>query len=182
MLYTPMKIQGAFEVTVEPIHDNRGFFTRVFSHPEAEKHGFTPGIVQVNNSFNAHKGTLRGLHYQVPPHQESKMVRVIQGSLWDVMVDLRKESPTFGQWDAVTLSASKRNMVLVPAGCAHGIMTLEKNTEMLYFVSEDYHPESERCVRWNDPSFNISWPMSPTNMSDKDKTCSFFDPLVHLWS
>lgn len=181
MLYTPLKVSGAYEISVEKFEDNRGFFARVFNHPEAIEHGFAPQIVQVNNSFNKEKGTLRGLHYQVPPHQESKMVRVIQGALWDVVLDLRKDSPTFGHWDAVTLSAEKRNMVLVPAGCAHGVLTLTDNTEMLYFVSQDYHPESERCLRWNDPNFAIEWPEEPVVLSDKDLNSSFFDPDHHLW-
>ena len=181
MLYTPLKIVGAYEISVERFEDSRGFFARVFNHPEAIAHGFGPQIVQVNNSFNKEKGTLRGLHYQVPPHQESKIVRALQGALWDVILDLRKESPTFGQWDSVTLTAEERNMVLVPSGCAHGILTLRDDTEMLYFVSEDYHPESERCLRWNDPKFGIDWPAEPVVLSDKDRSSSFFDPEYHLW-
>ena len=181
MLYTPLKVAGAYEISVERFEDGRGFFARVFNHPEALALGFGPQIVQVNNSFNKEKGTLRGLHYQVPPHQESKIVRALQGALWDVILDLRKDSPTFGQWDSVTLTAEDRNMVLVPAGCAHGILTLRDDTEMLYFVSEDYHPESERCLRWNDPTFGIDWPASPVVLSDKDRTSPFFDPEYHLW-
>jgi len=182
MLYHPLKIAGAFEIEVEPIADNRGFFTRVFSHPEAQACGFQPGVVQVNNSFNHKRGTLRGLHYQVPPAQESKIVRVIQGELWDVILDMRKDSPTFGQWQGVTLSATKRNMVLVPGGCAHGILTLTDNTEMLYLVSAQYAPEQERGLRWNDPRFAIDWPIEPVVLSDKDRNTPFFDPAYHLWS
>ena len=103
MLYTPLKVAGAYEISVEKFEDDRGFFARVFNHPEAVQYGFLPQIVQVNNSYNRYKGTLRGLHYQVPPHQESKIVRAVQGALWDVILDLRQDSPTFGQWDCVTL-------------------------------------------------------------------------------
>ncbi len=181
MRYIPMKVEGAFEIEVEPIHDERGFFTRVFNHTEAVAYGFAPHLMQVNNSFNRHRGTLRGMHYQVPPFQEAKIVRVLQGALWDVILDLRKESATFGQWSACTLSAEKRNMVLVPAGCAHGILTLEDNTEMMYFVSQDYAPDAERCLRWDDPTFNIEWPMTPTVLSDKDRSSPSFDPEIHLW-
>ena len=181
MLYTPLKVAGAYEISVERFEDGRGFFARVFNHPEAVQYGFAPQIVQVNNSYNRYKGTLRGLHYQVPPHQESKIVRAVQGALWDVILDLRQDSPTFGQWDCVTLMSEQRNMVLVPAGCAHGILTLRDHTEMLYFVSEDYHPESERCLRWNDPTFGIAWPEEPVVLSEKDRTSPFFDAAHHLW-
>ena len=181
MLYTPLKVAGAYEISVEKFEDDRGFFARVFNHPEAVQYGFLPQIVQVNNSYNRYKGTLRGLHYQVPPHQESKIVRAVQGALWDVILDLRQDSPTFGQWDCVTLVSEHRNMVLVPTGCAHGILTLRDHTEMLYFVSEDYHPESERCLRWNDPTFGIAWPEEPVVLSEKDRTSPFFAAAHHLW-
>ena len=181
MLYTPLKIQDAFEVNIAPIGDSRGFFSRVFCQKEFVNHGLDPRVMQINNSFNADKGTLRGLHYQLPPFQETKLVRVVRGALWDVIVDLRQDSPTFGQWDAVTLTAEKRNMIMVPRGCAHGIITLEDNTEMLYFVSEHYAPQHERGLKWDDPKFNIQWPIEPKLISDKDQANPYFDADYHLW-
>jgi dTDP-4-dehydrorhamnose 3,5-epimerase len=182
MLYTPMNIKDAFVVDLTPIGDSRGFFSRVFCQREFAQHGLDPRVMQINNSYNADKGTLRGLHYQLPPFQETKLVRVVRGALWDVIVDLRQDSPTFGQWDAVTLTAEKRNMIMVPRGCAHGIITLEDHTEMLYFVSEHYAPEHERGLKWDDPRFNIDWPIDPKIISDKDKANPYFDPEYHLWS
>ena len=181
MKYTPMKIQDAFVVDLTPIGDSRGFFSRVFCQKEFVDYGLDPRVMQINNSFNAEKGTLRGLHYQLPPFQETKLVRVVRGALWDVIVDLRQDSPTYGQWDAVTLTAEKRNMIMVPRGCAHGIITLEENTEMLYFVSEHYAPKYERGLKWDDPRFNIEWPIEPKIISDKDQVNPCFDPEYHLW-
>jgi dTDP-4-dehydrorhamnose 3,5-epimerase len=181
MLFTPMKIKDAFVVDLTPIGDERGFFSRVFCQKEFVDNGLDPRVMQINNSYNADKGTLRGLHYQRPPFQETKLVRVVRGSLWDVIVDLRQDSPTFGQWDAVTLTAEKRNMIMVPRGCAHGIITLEDHTEMLYFVSEHYAPKYERGLKWDDPKFNIEWPIVPNIISDKDKANPYFDPEYHLW-
>ncbi len=181
MLFTPMKIKDAFVVDLTPIGDERGFVSRVFCQKEFVDNGLDPRVMQINNSYNADKGTLRGLHYQRPPFQETKLVRVVRGSLWDVIVDLRQDSPTFGQWDAVTLTAEKRNMIMVPRGCAHGIITLEDHTEMLYFVSEHYAPKYERGLKWDDPKFNIEWPIVPNIISDKDKANPYFDPEYHLW-
>lgn len=181
MKYTKMKIKDAYVVDLEPHGDTRGFFSRVFCQKEFSDNGLEPRIVQVNNSLNKDKGTLRGLHYQLPPFQETKLVRVLRGSLWDVIVDLRQDSPTFGQWDAVTLTAEKRNMIMVPRGCAHGIITLEDNTEMVYFVSEFYAPEHERALKWNDSKFGIEWPIEPKLISDKDLANPSFDPEYHLW-
>lgn len=181
MLYTKMKIEGAFVVDITPVGDSRGFFSRVFCQKEFVQHGLDPRVMQINNSFNKDKGTLRGLHYQLPPFQETKLVRVVRGALWDVIVDLRKDSPTFGQWDAVTLTAEKRNMIMVPRGCAHGIITLEPDTEMLYFVSEHYAPQHERGLKWDDPQFNIQWPIEPVIISEKDQKNPYFSEEYHLW-
>lgn len=182
MKYTRMKIADAYVVELEPHGDNRGFFSRVFCKNEFVTQGMDDRVVQINNSFNQYKGTLRGLHYQLPPSQETKLVRVVRGSLWDVIVDMRQDSPTFMQWDAVTLTAEKRNMIFVPRGCAHGIITLEDNTEMLYFVSEFYDPANERGAKWDDPKFSIDWPIEPVIISEKDKKNPYFDPDYHLWS
>ena len=176
-----MKIKDAYLIDINPLKDSRGFFSRMFCEEEFINNGLDPTVMKINNSYNVVKGTLRGLHYQIPPYQETKLVRVISGSLWDVVLDLRKDSPTFGQWDAVTLSAEKRNMVLVPRGCAHGILTLEEHTEMLYIVSAQYAPEYERGLKWDDPRFNIDWPLEPVVMSEKDSTQPYFDPKYHLW-
>ena len=169
MKYTPMKIKDAYIVELQPHDDSRGFFSRVFCENEFKDNGLNERVVQINNSYNKHKGTLRGLHYQLPPRQETKLVRVVRGSLWDVIVDMRQDSPTFMQWDAVTLTAEKRNMIFVPQGCAHGIITLEDDTEMLYFVSEFYGPGKERGGKWDDPKYGIEWPIEPKIISEKDK-------------
>ena len=176
-----MKIPDAYVVELSPHGDSRGFFSRVLCQKEFKENGLDERVVQINNSYNKEKGTLRGLHYQLPPSQETKLVRVVRGSLWDVIVDLRQDSPTFGQWDAVTLTAEKRNMIMVPRGCAHGIITLEDDTEMLYFVSAFYNPAVERGLKWDDPKFAIEWPIEPTVISEKDQRNPYFDADYHLW-
>ena len=137
---------------------------------EFENHGLYPKLVQCSISFNAQKGTLRGLHYQALPHAEIKLVRCTRGAIYDVVVDLRPGSATFREWIAVVLTAEKRNMVYVPHGCAHGFLTLEDASEVFYQMSEFYHPESSRGVRWNDPVFQITWPGKVEVISERDNT------------
>jgi len=136
--------------------------------------------VQVNNSLSAQKGTLRGMHYQLAPRAETKLVRCIRGALYDVILDLRPDSPTFGQSFGAELSAENRRMMVVPKGFAHGFITLADDTEAFYFVDEFYAPEQERGVRWDDPRFAISWPLAPVVLSDKDREHRDFDPAWHL--
>jgi dTDP-4-dehydrorhamnose 3,5-epimerase len=162
------KLLGVVEIHIEPKADDRGFFARSWCRQEFEGNGLNPLLVQCSISFNAHKGTLRGMHFQAAPYQEAKLVRCTGGSLYDVVVDLRHGSPTFKEWVAVTLTASNRNMLYVPEGCAHGFLTLEDDTEVFYQMSEFYHPEAARGVRWNDPAFRIAWPADVATISERD--------------
>lgn len=168
MKFTQTKLQDAYIIDIEPISDERGFFARGWCQREFEKHGLTSRISQANISYNKIKGTLRGLHYQAAPNEEAKLVRCTCGSIFDVMVDLRKESPTYGQWVGAELTAENRRMLLIPEGFAHGFQTLQDNTEVFYQVSEFYTPGAERGARYNDPAFGIEWPMSVSSISDKD--------------
>ncbi|MFN3075595.1 MAG: dTDP-4-dehydrorhamnose 3,5-epimerase [Alphaproteobacteria bacterium] len=176
MIFHPTAIAGAFVIEQERREDDRGFFARAFCAREFADHGLDPVVVNVNNSLSAHRGTMRGIHYQLPPKSEAKTIRVLRGSMVDAVVDLRPDSPTFGRYVMVTLTAEDRRMVHIPKGCANGFMTLEDNTEVMYFVSEYYSPAYERGIRWNDPFFAIPWPLQPTNITDKDSGHPDFDP------
>lgn len=180
MLFEKTPVTGAFTVELERRGDERGFFARVFCEEEFGAAGLATRFVQVNNSLSAEAGTLRGLHYQLAPAEEVKVVRCIRGSLWDVVLDLRESSPTFGRWYGAELSAENRRMMVVPRGCAHGFVTLEPDTEAFYFVTHPYAPALERGVRWDDPRFGIEWPVEPAVISDKDRSHPDFDPAWHL--
>jgi dTDP-4-dehydrorhamnose 3,5-epimerase len=173
-------LPGAYIIELERKGDDRGFFARAFCVNEFSEHGLSDRFVQMNNSLSAHKGTLRGMHYQLPPHQETKLVRCIGGALCDVIVDLRPDSPTFGKHITVELTAGNRRMLYVPKGFAHGFITLEDDTEALYLVDAFYAPDAERGIRWNDPEFAIDWPLEPIVLSDKDAAFPDFDPAHHL--
>lgn len=175
---TPLK--GAFTIELEKRGDERGFFARTFCKKEFADVGLNNEIVQINNSLSADKGTLRGMHYQLTPKSEDKIVRCIKGALYDVIIDLRENSSTFGKWFGTELTADNRKMMVVPQGFAHGFLTLYDNTEVFYLVTEYYSPESERGIRWNDPKFNINWPIEPRTISDKDNNHPDFDPQFHL--
>jgi dTDP-4-dehydrorhamnose 3,5-epimerase len=168
MKFLETEFSGAFVIRPEPTADSRGFFARVFCQREFEAHGLNPNFVQCNISFNHEKGTLRGMHYQVAPHREAKLVRCTSGAIFDVIVDLRSDSPTFRRWLGVELSAEQQTMLYVPEGFGHGYLTLTDDTEVFYQVSEFYAPSCERGVRWNDPAFVIRWPAPPRVISDKD--------------
>jgi dTDP-4-dehydrorhamnose 3,5-epimerase len=170
MRFIETGLDGAFIITPEPIADSRGFFARVFCSEEFAAHGLDYRVAQCNVSFNPVKGTLRGLHYQVEPHREVKLVRCTLGGIFDVIVDLRPGSPTHLRWIGVELSAANRTMLYVPKGCAHGYMTLCDNTEVFYQVSEFHRPEYERGLRWDDPSLGIEWPLRPASISQKDRS------------
>jgi dTDP-4-dehydrorhamnose 3,5-epimerase len=178
MKYAPTAVDGAFVVSLEPRGDERGFFARVFCAEEFGRQGLDGGVAQINTSVSAHAGTLRGLHYQVAPHGEDKLVKCIRGSAFDVVVDLRPGSPTHGRWAGETLTAENRLMMFVPKGCAHGFMTLEDGAEMLYTASAPYVGAAERVVRWNDPRFDVTWPRRPAVLSPKDEAASDYDPLA----
>ena len=165
---------GVFEIQLEPRSDDRGFFARSWCQREFEEHGLNPRLVQCSVSFNKRRGTLRGLHYQAAPHQETKLVRCTQGSIYDVVVDLRPQSPAYTKWIGVVLSAAQRNTLYVPEGCAHGFLTLEENTEVFYQMSEFYHPELSCGVRWDDPTFGIVWPRQVEVISERDRSYPAF--------
>lgn len=179
MIFTPTPLAGAWLVDLEKRGDARGFFARVFCEREFAAAGLETRFVQVNNSLSARRGTLRGLHYQLPPAAEVKLVRCLRGALWDVIVDLRPDSPTFRRWFGAELSAENRRMMYVPRGFAHAILTLADDTEALYMVSAFYAPEQERGVRWNDPSIGIEWPLTPVEISPKDAAWPDLDPDSH---
>ncbi|MDX8482944.1 dTDP-4-dehydrorhamnose 3,5-epimerase [Mesorhizobium sp. VK24D] len=179
MIFQATPLGGAFTVGLEKRGDDRGFFARAFCRNEFAQQDLISSFVQVNNSFSAKKGTLRGLHYQLPPHAEVKVVRCVRGALWDVILDLRPGSQSFGQWFGAELSEDNRLSMYVPKGFAHAFLTLADDTEALYMVSEFYAPESERGIRWNDPRFAIEWPIEPTVISPKDAAWPEFDHAFH---
>lgn len=179
MKFTPLALAGAHLIDLEKRGDDRGFFARFFCEKEFAQHGLITRFVQINNSLTSKKGTLRGMHYQLPPSAEVKVVRCLRGALYDVILDLRPHSATFGQWFGETLSAENRRMMYVPEGFAHGFLTLEPDTEALYLVSATYAPDAERGIRYNDPRFGIQWPIAPAELSDKDKVWPDYDPVYH---
>jgi dTDP-4-dehydrorhamnose 3,5-epimerase len=158
MIFRETNLQGAFVIEPERIEDQRGFFARTWSGDEFERHSLDTRLSQCSISFNSRKGTLRGLHYQMAPHEEIKLVRCTMGAIYDVIVDLRPASPSFMQWFAIELTAENRRMLYIPHGLAHGYQTLIDSSEVFYQISEPYHPQSARGVRWDDPAFGIVWP------------------------
>lgn len=169
MIFTETKLKGAFIIEPERLEDKRGFFARIWSQQEFKAHGLNPQLVQCNISLNKRKGTLRGMHYQAAPHEEAKVVRCTMGAIYDVIIDLRPESPTFKQHIAVVLTAENHKMLYVPEGFAHGFQTMEDNTEIVYQMSEIYVPEYARGVRWNDPAFGIRWPIDEPIVLERDQ-------------
>jgi dTDP-4-dehydrorhamnose 3,5-epimerase len=167
--FSPTALAGACIIDIEPVPDERGFFARSWCREEFAKHGLNPDLAQCSISFNKKHGTLRGMHYQAKPHEETKVVRCTRGAIYDVIVDLRPESSTFRKWIAVELSADNRRMLYVPPGFAHGFQSLVDDTEVFYQISTFYHPESARGARWNDPAFGIEWPVTERVISDKDR-------------
>lgn len=170
MIFKETSLKGAFIIEPERIRDHRGFFARAWCKKEFEAHGLNPRLVQINLSFNKNRGTLRGMHYQTAPHEEAKLFRCTRGAIYDVIIDLQPESPTYLEWLGVELTADNRKMLYVPENFAQGYQTLTDNTEVFYQVSQFYSPESERGVRWDDPAFGIKWPETDNLMiSEKDK-------------
>ncbi|HEY2961174.1 MAG TPA: dTDP-4-dehydrorhamnose 3,5-epimerase [Pyrinomonadaceae bacterium] len=169
MVITETKLKGAFVIELEPIADIRGFFARGWSDREFAAFDLDVRFVESNLSFNKKKGTLRGMHYQLPPYEQTKLVRCTRGSIYDVIIDMRPQSPTFGQWFAQELSAENHRMLYIPGEFAHGFQTLEDDTEVFYQTSAYYAPEHGRGVRWNDPAFNISWPRNDPIMIERDR-------------
>ena len=179
MKFMSLPLLGAHLIELEKRGDERGFFARFFCETEFAQHGLHASFAQINNSLTAKAGTLRGMHYQLPPAAEVKVVRCIRGALFDVILDLRPHSPTFGQSFGAELSAENRTMLYVPEGFAHGFVTLAPETEALYLVSAPYAPAAERGIRFDDPKFGILWPLSPVEISDKDRNWPDYDPAYH---
>ncbi|HEY7908794.1 MAG TPA: dTDP-4-dehydrorhamnose 3,5-epimerase [Thermomicrobiales bacterium] len=168
MLFTETEIRGAFILDAEEIADERGFFARSWARDEFEAHGLNPHLAQCNLSYNHRKGTVRGMHWQVAPHAETKLVRCTQGGIYDVIVDLRADSPTYLRWIGVDLTAKNRRALYIPEGCGHGFQTLADATEVLYMITEYYTPAAARGMRWNDPAINVTWPLDVTVISERD--------------
>jgi dTDP-4-dehydrorhamnose 3,5-epimerase len=168
LIFTETKLAGIFLIDVEPISDERGFFSRSWCQKEFVEHGLDAGLVQCNISFNKKKGTLRGMHFQRHPHEEIKLVRCIHGSIYDVVVDLRPDSPTLGCWYGVELNDVNRRSLYIPGGFAHGFLTLSDNAEVFYQMSSWFVPGSADGVRWDDPKIGIKWPAKPVCISSKD--------------
>lgn len=168
MRFEKTELNDAYIIDINEITDERGFFARTWCQHEFEEHGLISNLVQANISFNHHKGTLRGMHYQLPPYEETKLVRCTKGSIFDVMVDLRPTSKTYAKWMGVELTAENHRMLLVPEGFAHGYQTLQDDSEVFYQVSEFYNPHAEHGLRYDDPAFDINWPLEASVISDKD--------------
>jgi len=170
MIFTETALKGAFQVDIEPHRDDRGFFARSFCQHEFSAMGLETMVTQCNVSFNHKKGTIRGMHFQVAPKAEAKLVRCTRGAIYDVIIDLRPGSSTWCKWVAVELTADNSRMLYIPAGFAHGFQTLQENSEVFYQMFEFYSPEHARGVRWDDPAFGIAWPLKDPSMSDKDRS------------
>ena len=179
MKFTELALKGAFVIEVDKIQDERGFFGRLWCENELENYGLNTKIVQSNVSLSKKKGTLRGLHFQRGDHAETKFVRCTRGSMYDVIVDLRPDSPTFKKWCGVKLTADNYKMIYVPENFAHGFLTLEDNSEVYYMVTQFYNAESEGGLHYNDPEINIQWPTEINEISDKDDSHPSFS-LKHI--
>lgn len=176
MIFEETALPGAFEIGLERHEDARGFFARTFCEQEFAARSLLTRYPQCNLSRNRMRGTLRGMHLQVAPHAEVKIVRCVSGAIFDVAVDLRPGSATFRQWIGVELTAEKGNALYIPAGCAHGFITLQADSDVFYQMGAPFEPASSRGFRWDDPAFRIEWPLAPTVISDRDRTYADFDP------
>lgn len=180
MIFTETLLQGMQLITLEPRGDERGFFARTFCAAEFATAGLPTEFVQQNLSFSRQRGTMRGIHYQLPPLAEAKLVRCTRGAVWDVGLDLRADSPTFGCWHGSELTADNRRALLIPEGFGHGFISLTDDCEVTYLVSSPYSQSLERGVRWDDDRFAIEWPIQPEVLSDRDRLHPDFDPEWHL--
>lgn len=179
MLFKETSISGAYLVDLKRIEDDRGFFARAWSSKEFEEMGLATSFPDVNFSLSIQKGTIRGFHFQKHPYEEAKFIRCVRGSLYEVMIDLRPDSPTYLKWAGYELRASDYKALYVPAGCARGVQTLEDNSEMLYMASVAYAPGSESGIRWNDPLFGVEWPdVGQRIISEKDQSWEDYQPAV----
>lgn len=173
----PLGLDGVYELRPRKIDDARGFFSETYNARVMREHGIDIDFVQDNHSRSAHRGTVRGLHYQLPPRAQAKLLRVVRGAIWDVAVDIRSSSPTFRKWVAIEVSAKMWNQILIPEGFAHGFVTLTDDTEVVYKVSDHHSPEHERAIRFDDPGIGIPWPVpaSDIQLSEKDRTAPLLE-------
>jgi dTDP-4-dehydrorhamnose 3,5-epimerase len=169
MKFTETKISGAYLIEIEAMVDERGFFARSFCTNEFQQHGLNANFVQCNVSFTSQRGTIRGMHYQIAPDTETKLVRCTKGAIYDVILDLRPSSPTFKQWVATELNADNHQMFYIPPGCAHGFQTLVDDTEVFYQMAGVYIPDAARGVRWDDPAFEIEMPLMVSVINQRDR-------------
>jgi dTDP-4-dehydrorhamnose 3,5-epimerase len=176
MKFFELKLQGAYRIDLEPRGDERGWFTRLFCANELREIGFTKPIVNINHSYTQQKGTIRGLHFQYPPDCEIKMVKCLRGAVWDCIVDIRRGSPTFLQWDAVELTSKNNCMIYIPEGFAHGFQTLTNEVELIYFHTNFYSPHNEGGLRFDDPVLKINIPLMVKTLSDRDKQHPMITP------
>jgi dTDP-4-dehydrorhamnose 3,5-epimerase len=168
MKFNPTPLHNVLLIDLEPILDSRGFFARTFCVEEFAARGLETRYAQHSASFSTRKGTVRGMHYQLEPHAEVKIVRCVKGDIWDVVIDIRPDSPTYRRWQCFELSSTNRNQLYIPKGCAHGFQTLSDDVELNYVISEPYSPQFAYGVRHNDPIFGITWPLPVTEISRKD--------------
>ncbi len=174
MLFEETKLKGSFVITIEKLSDDRGFFGRAWDKKIFDEYGLNSNLVQCNVSRSKKTGTIRGMHYQISPYEESKLIRCTRGKIYDVIIDLRQNSPTFKQWYSVELSSENYRMLYVPEGFGHGFQSLVDDSEIFYQVSQFYTPGSERGIRWDDPVFNIDWPLENKILSEKDQSWQSF--------
>jgi dTDP-4-dehydrorhamnose 3,5-epimerase len=180
MIFRELPLSGVFVIELEPSYDERGFFARTFCVEEFSARGLNPEIRQCSISFNQKRGTLRGMHHQAEPHGEEKIVRCSRGAVYDVIVDVRRDSPTRGRWESIELTAENGRMLYVPRGLAHGFQTLVDGTEVVYQISTDYRPDAFRGIRWDDPTIDIRWPeVSERIISERDRKLPFFEAALH---
>ncbi len=175
MIFVDTDLSGVFEIHIEPKADERGFFARTWCQNEFAERDLDPHFVQCSLSYNAKKGTLRGMHFQDAPQAETKLVRCSKGAIYDVVLDLRRDSETYRRWIGVALTADKRNALYIPKGCAHGFLTMEDDSEIFYQMSDFYHADSARGVRWDDPAFGIIWPGKVETISARDASYPDFE-------
>jgi dTDP-4-dehydrorhamnose 3,5-epimerase len=176
MIFRPTALPGVLLVEPERRSDERGFFARTYCDEEFRAQGIAARVTQCSVSFNAAPGTLRGMHYQVEPYREAKLVRCTMGAIYDVVIDLRRDSPTYCGWIAAELTAENRQTLYVPEGCAHGFLTLRENSEVFYQMSERFRPGAAAGVRWNDPAFGVRWPAAPVVIAPRDACYPDYDP------
>jgi len=174
LIFTPLPLAGAYLIDLQRIEDERGFFARSFCQKEFTVQGLRTNVAQCNISYNAKKGTLRGMHFQIPPKAEAKLVRCTRGSIYDVIIDMRPGSPTYCRWESVELSGADHQSLYIPEGFAHGFQTLVDNAEVFYQMFEFYSPDHVSGVRWDDPAFGISWPLPDPIVSDRDRSYTLY--------